>query len=61
MPKHKGHPATLTPFTTDRPEPCTAQIALRIPPSLKAKLKHIDNWQEETRKYLEKIAERESA
>ena len=61
MANPKGHVKTLIPYTTDRAEACTAQIALRIPPSLKAKLKNIDNWQEQTRKYLEKIAERDSA
>ena len=48
-------------FTTDRSEPCTAQISVRIPPSLKAKLKNVDNWQEIVRKTLEEISELQSA
>ncbi len=44
-------------FKTDREEPCTEQIALRIPPSLKAKLKKQDGWQEQTRQYLLKLVE----
>ena len=48
-------------FTTQRAEPCTAQISVRIPPSLKSQLKNIDNWQEAVREYLQKIVEAESA
>ena len=48
-------------FTTQRAEPCTAQISLRIPPSLKSQLKNVDNWQEAVREYLRKIVETESA
>lgn len=40
-------------FKTDRKESCTAQISVRIPPSLKAKLKNVDNWQELVRQALE--------
>ena len=42
-----------TQFKTDRPESCTAQINIRIPPSLKAELKHLDNWQEDVRNFLQ--------
>ena len=48
-------------FTTERNEACTAQISVRIPPSLKSQLKNIDNWQEAVREYLQKIVETESA
>ncbi len=48
-----------TRFKTDREEPCTAQIAIRIPPSKKAKLKLIDGWQEELRNYIDKMVELE--
>ncbi len=48
-----------TQFKTDREEPCTAQVAIRIPPSQKAKLKNIDGWQEGVRKYLEQLIEAE--
>ncbi|MDJ0634277.1 MAG: hypothetical protein QNJ34_13900 [Xenococcaceae cyanobacterium MO_188.B29] len=50
-----------TQFKTDREEPCTAQVAIRIPPSLKSRLKNIDNWQEQARQALEKIADLKSA
>lgn len=49
----------LEKYTTDRPEACTAQINVRIPPSHKAKLKHIEGWQEGVRKYLEQIIEQQ--
>ena len=57
MPNPKGHPESLEnyKFQTARKEPCTAQISVRVPPSLKAKLKDVDNWQEGVREYLQKI------
>ena len=48
-------------FKTDRPESCTAQINVRIPPSLKEKLKGKKGWHEEVRKTLERFVELESA
>ena len=48
-------------FTTERQESCTAHLSLRITPSLKAKLKKVDNWQEEVRKTLENLVQPESA
>ena len=48
-----------TQFKTNREEPCTAQISLRIPPSQKAKLKNIDGWQEEARRFLDLLIERQ--
>lgn len=41
-------------FKTERKEPCTAQISVRVTPSLKEKLKNVDNWQELVREALEK-------
>ena len=52
MPNPKGTVENLKSFTTDRPESCTAQISIRIPPSLKAELKNLDNWQEDVRNFL---------
>ena len=40
-------------FKTNKPESCTSQISVRIPPSLKAQLKNLDNWQEKVRQFLE--------
>ena len=37
---------------TDRAEPCSANLGIRIPISLKEKLKKREGWQEETRKFL---------
>ena len=48
-------------FKTDKKESCTAQVAVRIPPSLKEKLKEKKGWQEQVRQYMEKIVELESA
>lgn len=39
-------------FSTDRDEPCTAKLTLRLPPSQYAKLKRIDNWQEKVREVI---------
>ena len=61
MANPKGYPQTLIPCTTHRPEPCTAQVNVRVPPSLKAKLKALDNWQEELRKAMEQLVEAKSA
>jgi hypothetical protein len=36
-------------FSTDRDEPCTAKLTLRLLSSQYAKLKKIDNWQEKVR------------
>ena len=44
-------------FTTDRPESCTAHLSLRITPSLKAKLKEQENWQELVRQAIAKALE----
>ena len=39
-------------FKTNRSESCTAQITVRIPPSLKAQLTQKDNWQELVRQAI---------
>ena len=39
-------------FTTERKESCTAQLNLRVPPSLLARIKEQENWQEFVRKTL---------
>ncbi len=62
MPNPNGNPDIVKyGFKTDRPEPCNAQISVRIPQSLKAQLKDIDNWQEGVREYLKQIVDRKSA
>ena len=48
-------------FKTNRKESCTAQLNLRVPPSLIAKIKQKDNWQEFVRQTLQKAVELESA
>ena len=48
-----------TQFKTDRSEPCTAQVAIRLAPSQKAKLKQIDGWQEQARKFFDQLIELE--
>ena len=47
-------------FTTDREESCTAQMNVRVPPSLFAKIKQKKNWQEFVRQTLRKAIETES-
>ena len=50
----------LRPFTTDREESCTAQMNVRVPPSLIAKIKQKENWQEFVRQTLKEALESES-
>ena len=44
--------AKPTQFTTTRKEACTASLNVRVPPSLLAKIKEQENWQEFVRKTL---------
>ena len=39
-------------FKTDRQESCTAQLNLRVPPSLLSQIKSQDNWQEFVRQAI---------
>lgn len=39
-------------FKTERKESCTAQLNLRVPPSLLLELKKKDNWQELVRQAI---------
>lgn len=50
-----------TRFSTDREEPCTALLAIRIPPSQKAKLKKMEGWQEKIRDFIDELTEPISA
>ena len=53
MPRPGGNPAlTKHQFTTDREEPCTAKLQVRVPPSMLAELKEYKNWQEIVREVL---------
>jgi hypothetical protein len=44
-------------FSTDREEPCSAKLTLRIPPSQYEKLKQIPNWQDKTREAIADLLE----
>ncbi len=61
MRKNDPRLKNLKPYTTDRQESCTAQLNLRVPPSLIAKIKAKDNWQEFVRQTLTEKIEAESA
>ncbi len=62
MKRARGNPeAEKYHFKTDKPEACTAQISVRIPPSLKAELKQLDNWQELVRNTLKEAVSAKSA
>jgi hypothetical protein len=53
MPRPGGNPAlTEHQFKTDREEPCTAKLQVRVPPSMLAELKEYKNWQEIVREVL---------
>ena len=60
---HKGYLPSIEKhkYKTNRPESCTAQINVRIPPSLKAELKNLDNWQELVRQTLTEAVKAKSA
>ena len=51
----------LKPFTTDKEESCTAQMNVRVPPSLLVEIKQKENWQEFVRQTLQKALKAESA
>ncbi|WP_414621443.1 hypothetical protein [Calothrix sp. CCY 0018] len=46
----KGHEEG---FTTNRKQPLTAQIAIRLTPQVKEKLKNIPNWKSQVRDFIE--------
>jgi len=47
MPRPGGNPTLAEhQFTTDREEPCTAKLQVRVPPSMLNELKSYENWQE---------------
>ena len=46
-------------FKTDRSEPCTAKLTLRVPPSQYAELKKLPNWQEKVRGAIAELIEEE--
>lgn len=48
----KGHKEG---FTTDRTNPLTAQIAIRLTPQVKEKLKNIPNWKNQIRDYIHEM------
>jgi hypothetical protein len=39
-------------FSTDKDEPCTAKLTLRLPPSQYEKLQTLPNWQEKVREAI---------
>lgn len=52
--------AKPTQFKTNRTESCTAILNLRVPPSLKKKLKKVEGWQDKVRALLEQEAKQVS-
>lgn len=48
-------------FTTDRKESCTAQMNLKVPPSLLEEIKKQENWQEFVRQTLAREVKIKSA
>ena len=51
-----GNPAlTNYQYTTDKDEPCTAQMNVRVAPSRLEKLKAVKDWQEKVREKIEEI------
>lgn len=54
MPNPKGNPDNLQPFTTNRDEPLKAQLTIRIPESVMARLKTINDYREFCRQAIYK-------
>ncbi|MBW4616023.1 MAG: hypothetical protein KME21_22615 [Desmonostoc vinosum HA7617-LM4] len=54
-PNPKGNPESLEPYklTTNRPEPLTAKLTVRLPQSMMDKLKAIDNYPEFVRQCIQ--------
>lgn len=62
MKRHRGNPEVAKyHFKTDRKEACTAQLNLRVPPSLLEEVKQQENWQEFVRKTLKEAVKAKSA
>ncbi len=55
------NPCHKTRFKTNRPESCIATLTIKVPPTLKEKLKGIDNWHEDTRQFLSNLVEEKSS
>ena len=55
------NPSPQTRFKTDRQEPLTAKLSMRITDSMLAQIKQKENWQEFVRQTLQKALELESA
>jgi hypothetical protein len=54
MPNPEGKPENLKPFTTDREEPLTERIAIRVTKSMAEKIKSVENYPEFCRYALQK-------
>lgn len=46
-------------FSTDREEPCTAKLTLRVPPSQYERLKQLPNWQDKVREAIASLLEQQ--
>ena len=53
MPNPKGRPENLKPLTTNRPEPLTAKLTVRLPQSMMDKLKTVENYPEFVRQCIQ--------
>ena len=54
MPNPKGNPKNLKPLTTNRSEPLTAKLTVRIPQSVMDELKSLDDYPEFVRQAIKK-------
>ena len=55
------NPSPKTRFQTNRREPLTAKLSMRVSDSMLAEIKKRDNWQDFVRQTLQKALETESA
>ena len=51
------NPSPKTRFTTDRPEPLTAKLSMRVTDSMLTEIKQNENWQEFVRQAIAKALE----
>jgi hypothetical protein len=54
MPNPKGHPESLKPFTTDRDEPLTEKMNIRMTKTMKAEVQQQENPPEFCRQAIQK-------
>ncbi|MBD2431824.1 MULTISPECIES: hypothetical protein [Fischerella] len=58
MPNPRGNPENLQPLTTNRPEPLTAKLTVRVPQSMMNELKTLENYPEFVRQAIQEALDK---